>query len=111
MLLSRAWYGASTFTTCWRSQSTFSCFKRLPVWSTMPIIRLLLCRSIPAITCSVIWFPFGSLFVFDRTTTFYRKETFLCQSALNAYQFSLMTLALLYRTFQDHPCLQEPNQS
>jgi hypothetical protein len=32
------------------------------------------------------------LFVFDRTTTFYRKETFLRQPALNAYQ----SMVLLY---------------
>src|SRR5208283_449436 len=45
--------------------------------------KLLLCRSIPAIHFTVIRFPFGSLFFFSRTTTFYRKETFLATSALN----------------------------
>ncbi|MGA2557570.1 MAG: hypothetical protein ABSG04_14985, partial [Verrucomicrobiota bacterium] len=35
-----------------------------------------------AIHFIVIRFPFGSLFFFIRTTTFYRKETFLATSPL-----------------------------
>src|SRR4051794_10637985 len=33
-----------------------------------------------------IWFPFGFIVCFETTTTFYRKETFLCHPALNVYQ-------------------------
>src|SRR5580658_5587874 len=91
MVSKRFLNGLSALITAGKSHGSFFSNTRLPSRSTIPQNKLLLCRSIPAINFVVIMFPFGSLFFFTRTTTFYRKETFLCHFALNVYQSMVLT--------------------
>ena len=46
------------------SHATFLCCSRLPCMSTRPIIALLLCRSIPAITFVAVSFRFVASFIY-----------------------------------------------
>src|SRR6266540_2360111 len=54
MLCNCALNGARNCTICLRSQSSFWCLRRCPFSSTMPIITLSLCRSIPAMSLFIL---------------------------------------------------------